>query len=280
MPCGGGLAGAARHIDEPWMDAMTSSSPINARRPINLASASPARLTSRAKCEQCAARASALCGGIGEAAAEALGRITHRVRVPEGRIVFGEYPRAKSFAIIISGVVKLLNAKPDGRHQIVGLQFASDFVGRPYSDDSNMIAEAATDLELCCFSGRAFEELLVEHQALESALLKQVLRDLDGARDWMFLLGRKSAQERVSQFLLMIAERVTACGKVYRRPRTDTQLQATLVAHGNRRLPGSQDRDGQPATDAVEVGRCDCHGAQAFVRNSRSRTADEMRRAG
>lgn len=192
---------------------MTSSSPINARRPMNLASASPARLTSRAKCEQCAARASALCGGIGEAAAEALGRITHRVRVPEGRIVFGEYPRAKSFAIIISGVVKLLNAKPDGRHQIVGLQFASDFVGRPYSDDSNMIAEAATDLELCCFSGRAFEELLVEHQALESALLKQVLRDLDGARDWMFLLGRKSAQERVSQFLLMIAERVTRAGK-------------------------------------------------------------------
>ena len=191
---------------------------MNERRQPSLATISPARLANRAKCQQCAARASALCSGIGESAADALGRITHRIRVPEGRIVFGEYPRAKSFAIVISGVVKLLNAMPDGRHQIVGLQFASDFVGRPYSDDANLIAEAATDLELCCFSGRAFEELLEEHQDLERALLKQVLRDLDGARDWMFLLGRKSAQERVSHFLLMIAERVARAGKNLGQP--------------------------------------------------------------
>ena len=191
------------------MDEMASKSPMEERRLPNLTSTCPARLSSRNKCQQCAARASALCSGISEDAAKALERITHRIRVPEGRIVFGEFPRAKSFAIIISGVVKLLNAKPDGRHQIVGLKFASDFVGRPYADNSSLIAEAATDLDLCCFSGRVFEDLLAEHHDLESALLKQVLRDLDSARDWMFLLGRKSAQERVAHFLLMISERMS-----------------------------------------------------------------------
>ena len=107
----------------------------------------------------------------------------------------------------------MLNTRSDGRHQIVGLQFPSEFVGRPYADSSNLIAEAATDLELCCFSGRAFEDLLSAHHDLESALLQQVLRDLDGAREWMFLLGRKSAQERISYFLLMIAERMQRAAK-------------------------------------------------------------------
>lgn len=181
---------------------------MNERRPIN-----SGRMASRAKCLQCAARATALCGGIGEEAADALGRITHRMRVPEGRVIFGESGPAKNFAIIISGVVKMLNTRPDGRHQIVGLQFPSEFVGRPYAEHSNLIAEAATDLELCCFSGRVFEDLLLAHHDLESALLQQVLRDLDGAREWMFLLGRKSAQERISHFLLMIAERMQRAAK-------------------------------------------------------------------
>ena len=149
--------------------------------------------------------------------------------------MFGDFPRSKSFAIVISGVVKLLNAKPDGRHQIVGLQFASDFVGRPFAENTNLIAEAATDLELCCFSGRHFEDLLVEFPDLEAALLKQILKDLDGARDWMFLLGRKSAQERICHFLLMMAERIgkaaqTCAGSTSGRTTLHLPLSRTEIA--------------------------------------------------
>lgn len=161
----------------------------------------------RMKCQQCPVRSTSICSAIGFEAARDLGRVVHRMRIPEGRVIYGGNLKAKTFGIIISGVVKLVIVKPDGRTQIVGLQFPSDFVGRPYSDSSGVFAEAATDLELCCFSGRVFEDLMRDHADLERVLLKRTLNDLDGARDWMFLLGRKTAQEKVASLLYLIAER-------------------------------------------------------------------------
>jgi CRP/FNR family transcriptional regulator len=139
------------------------------------------------------------------------------MRVPEGRVIYGGHHRAKTCSIIVSGVIKLVNTRPDGRHQIVGLQFPSDFVGRPYCDTSNLFAEAATDLELCSFSGKAFEDLLAVHPGLERALLKRIVKDLDAARDWMFVLGRKSAEEKLASFLTLITDRMGAGGQSVNR---------------------------------------------------------------
>mgnify|MGYP001059409228 FL=1 len=162
------------------------------------------------RCSLCPVQATSLCGAVGEEAARALAGITHRLRIPVGRAIYGASRQSRSFAIIISGVVKLVITKPDGRQQIVGLQFPSDFVGRPLADHPNLSAEAATTLELCCFSGNAFEALMREYPELERALLSRIMRDLDMSREWAFLLGRTTAQERVATLLQVIAERMTA----------------------------------------------------------------------
>lgn len=161
----------------------------------------------RSTCESCVVRGKSLCSAIGDTAACDFQRIVHRVRVQEGRIITGGQAAAKTFSIIISGVVKLVTNRPDGQRQIVGLQFPGDFVGRPFGGSPNWSAESATDLELCSFSGNAFEELLGRHPDLERAVLKRVLDDLDASRDWLFLLGRKTAEEKVATFLAMIADR-------------------------------------------------------------------------
>lgn len=166
----------------------------------------------RIKCQSCAVRLSGLCSNISERAANDLGRAVHRRRIPEGQIIYGGNPKSNTFAIIVSGVVKLVHAQPDGRNQIVGLQFPSDFVGRPYSDDSNLLAEAATDLELCSFSGRVFQTLTEAYPDLERAVFKRTLNDLDSAREWMFMLGRKTAEERVATLLLLFARRLGGVG--------------------------------------------------------------------
>lgn len=159
------------------------------------------------RCLACPVQASSLCSDLGEEAATALATITHRMRISAHRTIYSAAEPIRSFAIIISGVVKLVTTKPDGRQQIVGLQFASDFVGRPLADHSSLSAEAATKVELCCFSGRAFEALMREHPDIERALLKRVLADLELARDWAFLLGRTRAQEKVATLLQIMAER-------------------------------------------------------------------------
>lgn len=160
------------------------------------------------RCLACPVRSASLCGTLGDDAANALSRVMHRIRVPAGRMIYGAGERSDSFAILISGVVKLVITKPDGRQQIVGLQFPSDFVGRPYTETSNLSAEAATTLELCCCSGKAFENVMREHPVLERMLLKRIVADLDVARNWAFLLGRTTAQEKVASLLYLIAERM------------------------------------------------------------------------
>lgn len=160
------------------------------------------------KCDSCVVRNRSLCSSVSAESACELQRIAHRVRVPEGRVVTGGAALGKTFSIVVSGVVKLVSNRPDGQRQIVGLQFASDFVGRPFGEASSVTAEAATDLELCSFSGHAFEELLQKRPDLERALLRRILNDLDASRDWLFLLGRKSAGEKVATFLAMIAARI------------------------------------------------------------------------
>jgi CRP/FNR family transcriptional regulator len=166
-------------------------------------------MTMRIKCLQCAVRRMAPCSALTAATANELGRIVYRRRISAGQVLYGGAQRLSSFAIIVSGVVKLVNFHSDGRQQIVGLQFPSDFVGRPFSDGTGLVAEAATDLDVCSFSGPTFEGLMQTHSDLERTILRRTLDDLDAAREWMFMIARKTAEERVASLLVLIARKMT-----------------------------------------------------------------------
>lgn len=112
-----------------------------------------------------------------------------------------------SVGSIVKGVVKLTKTLIDGRTQMVGLLFAGDFVGHPLRPMAEYDAVAATPVTLCTFQRVPFERLLRERPPLEKRLLRMTLDELDAARDWLLLLGRKTARERVASFLLMLARR-------------------------------------------------------------------------
>ncbi len=146
---------------------------------------------------------------VPSAAVAALTRIAHFRRIPLGQVIWSDHQELTYFAVIITGVIKLVKTHRDGRQQIVGLLFPADFVGRPYSERYSLIAQATTNLELCCFSKSAFETLMVEHPSLQNVLLRRALGDLDASREWMFLLSRKSAREKVASLLATVAVRFT-----------------------------------------------------------------------
>ena len=139
-----------------------------------------------------------------------LARLVHRRRAPAGNLILdGEHDPAW-IAVILSGVVKLLKTAADGRRQIVGLQFPGQFVGRPGGKPSPFLAEAASDVELCCFAGTSFEAAMRENRELEHVVMQQTLDELDVARQWMFVLGRKTAQEKVASLLLLMAHHLAS----------------------------------------------------------------------
>ena len=109
------------------------------------------------------------------------------------------------YANILSGVVKLSKLTADGRQQIVGMQFAPDFLGRPFSRQSNVSVQAATDVKVCSFPAHILERLIKQSPQLEHKLHEQALQELDEARSWMLTLGRKTASEKVASFLYLVA---------------------------------------------------------------------------
>ena len=160
-----------------------------------------------AACDACAIRHRALCGALSDEELTALNAIARTKKVSAGQNIFGDEERIDYFANVRSGVVKLSKALPDGRQQIVGLQFPSDFLGRPFGENSSFFADAATDVELCCYPTKRFEDLLKHYPQIEHNLFEHTLDELDAAREWMVLLGRKTAEEKVASFLLLLANR-------------------------------------------------------------------------
>lgn len=159
-------------------------------------------------CRACEARHNGICGALDPGQLVRLGRRTGRREVGPGTELVAAGVPVESYANILSGVVKLTKLMPDGRQQIVGLQFAPDFLGRPFSESSEISAEAASTVRLCTFPRSALEDIVRQSPTLEHRLYRQALRELDDARDWMMTLGQKSAAEKVASFLLLLSRHV------------------------------------------------------------------------
>ncbi len=164
------------------------------------------------RCDACSVRHRAVCGALSPEELKYLNQMARHKKVPAGQIILSDEEPADFVGIITSGAVKLTKTLADGRQQIVGLQFASDFLGRTYNNRNHFFAEAATEVEICSFLRDDFEMMLKKFPELENRLFQHTLDELDSAREWMLLLGRKTAEEKVASFLLMLAKKNALMG--------------------------------------------------------------------
>lgn len=158
-------------------------------------------------CTSCQIGTGGICKVLAPAQLRELGKAVKHRRLDAGSRLVGQGEPVASYVNVLRGVVKLSKLLSDGRQQIVGLQFSSDFVGRPFSAESPVTAEAAVDLEVCVIPKTTMDRLLAEQQELQHRLHEQTLADLDLARDWMLTLGRKKALEKVATFIYFIADK-------------------------------------------------------------------------
>lgn len=180
-------------------------------------------------CRACEARHQGICGALDPGELLALARWSSRHEHPPGTMLNLSGEASDRFANILSGVVKLSTVLPDGRQQIVELQFAPDFVGRPFARESPILAETATTVRLCSFPKRTLEGMADAAPALARRMHLQSLRQLDDARDWMVTLGRRSATEKVAAFLLLLARHIDPEAGTY-APRFELPLHRSDIA--------------------------------------------------
>lgn len=159
------------------------------------------------RCMPCVVRRMGICNALTCNELKQFRTIAGRRTFAPGQHIHLADEKPEFFSAVVSGVVKLTKVLFDGRQQVVGLLLPPDSVGRALGRKTPYFAQAATEVELCCFPYAGFERMLEDYPELKQRLLEQTLDELDGALDWMVLLGRKTAEERVASLLVMLATR-------------------------------------------------------------------------
>jgi len=159
------------------------------------------------ECGDCPIRHRSVCARCEDDELAKLEEMKYYRSFQAGQTVIWSGDRMDFVASVVSGIATLSQTMEDGRRQMVGLLLPSDFVGRPGRATVAYDVTATTDLVMCCFRKKPFEEMMNATPHIGQRLLEMTLDELDAAREWMLLLGRKTAREKIASLLSIIARR-------------------------------------------------------------------------
>lgn len=158
-------------------------------------------------CGDCPIRHRAVCARCEADELAALEKIKYYRNFEAGQTIVWSSDRMDFVGSVVSGFATLTQTMEDGRTQMVGLLLPSDFVGRPGREGSAYDVTATTDVVMCCFHKKPFEQLMVTTPHIAQRLLEMTLDELDAAREWMLVLGRKTAREKIASLFSILARR-------------------------------------------------------------------------
>ncbi|MBI1418795.1 MAG: helix-turn-helix domain-containing protein [Limimaricola sp.] len=185
------------------------------------------------QCSDCPIRHSAVCARCEPHEFEVLEQIKYYRNYESGQIISWSGDEMPFVASVVRGVATLSQTMEDGRTQMVGLLLPSDFLGRPGRSISPYDVTAVSDVTLCCFRRKPFEQLMRTTPHVSERLLDMTLDELDAARDWMLVLGRKTAREKIASLLTIIARREAALGMALSKGPIVIDLPLTREAMAN-----------------------------------------------
>lgn len=159
------------------------------------------------QCADCPIRHRAVCSKCETDELEVLEDIKYYRSFSAGQTIAWAGDELNFVASVVRGVATLGQTLEDGRTQMLGLLLPSDFLGRPGRNQSAYDIVAVSDVTLCCFRRKPFEEMLFKTPHIGERLLEMTMDELDAAREWMLILGRKTAREKIASLLVIIARR-------------------------------------------------------------------------
>ena len=159
------------------------------------------------ECMTCAIRKETICANCGSDELQILNSMKFTRSYEAGQAIVWCGDRMDFVGTIASGVASMSQTMEDGRTQMVGLLLQNDFLGHPGREFAPFDVVATTDLVLCCFRKKQFEAMMLESPHIARRLLEMTLNELDAAREWMLLLGRKTAREKLASLIAIIARR-------------------------------------------------------------------------
>ena len=134
-----------------------------------------------------------------------------KLTVKKGERIYAEGEKPAFVYKVLAGAVRGLKLLPDGRRQIVVFHLPGDVFGLDETGSRRSMAkEAVTQTELLVVKRRAVEHLAMRDTWIGRQLRRLLARNLEQAREHILLLGRKTATERVRDFLAEMDRRLPA----------------------------------------------------------------------
>lgn len=159
-------------------------------------------------CQTCPARDDGICAKIGDDELLRISRIKRYQTWGAGETIAMEGGSLPFVGSIVKGSASLTRSLADGRVQMVGMLLPADFVGKPGHKTASYEITAISNVTFCTFDPVIFRNFLGSSKNVSSRLLDMTLNDLENARSWMLLLGRKTAREKVAHFLSLLFQRI------------------------------------------------------------------------
>ena len=172
-----------------------------------IASRPTTRVPSHLDCGDCPIRRQAICARCQPDELAELNAIKSYHTYKKGEMIACAGEAMSHVGTLVTGLASISQGLEDGRRQIMGILLPSDFVGAPGRQISQYDIQASAEVIMCQFERNAFEALFERSPNLGPRLLEMTMDELEAARQWMLLLGRKSAREKIATFLCMIASK-------------------------------------------------------------------------
>lgn len=161
-------------------------------------------------CAQCGVYRLCLPLGLLEADLSLLESVVRRkVTYKRGQLLFRAGDRFDHIHAIRGGTVKTSLQTPDGRVQITGFHIAGDLLGLSAFDSGRYSCEARAleTTSVCMVEARRLEELAQGNPSIQFQLLKIMSGQIRRDEDLILLLGKRSAEERLAEYLLGLSKR-------------------------------------------------------------------------
>jgi CRP/FNR family transcriptional regulator, nitrogen fixation regulation protein len=126
--------------------------------------------------------------------------------------IYGEDEPADYVYQVIKGAIRTYKLLSDGRRQIGAFHLPGDVFGLESGMTHRLAAEAIIDTTVRLLKRRSLEHAAGTDVNVARKLWTMTAGDLRHAEDHMLLLGRKSAMERVANFLLEMDRRLAIAG--------------------------------------------------------------------
>ncbi len=124
--------------------------------------------------------------------------------------IYGEAEPADYFYQVINGAVRNYKVFEDGRRQIGAFHLPGDVFGLEAGDRHNFSADAIADCKVRVAKRSTILMMAGRDSALAADLWRRMAGGFRSAQEHMLVLGRMKAEERVTTFLLDLAQRVSA----------------------------------------------------------------------